>query len=202
MSPDHDVWTDFDIIRSFIFFQCLIEFRRVVTQEQQHRVFVVMGVSGSGKSSVAAEAARETGAAFLDGDFLHPRSNILKMAAGKPLTDEDREPWLTALNNAVFAMQRSNRLSIIVCSALKRCHRDRLRDGNPDLTFIYLEGERELIEGRLKSRAGHFFKPEMLDSQFGALEVPDAEEPDVIPVSVGPPLAEVVGAVAEIIRFR
>ncbi len=85
----------------------------------QNRIYVVMGVSGSGKSAVAAAAARQLSAGFLDGDFLHPRSNILKMAAGEALNDDDRAPWLAALNDAAFAMQRTNNVSIIVCSALK-----------------------------------------------------------------------------------
>lgn len=159
-----------------------------------------MGVSGTGKSSVAAAAARETGAAFLDGDFLHPRANILKMADGRALTDDDRMPWLAAVNDAVFAMQRSNTISIVVCSALKRAYRDRLRDGNAGLAFIHLVGERSLIEARLKLRAGHFFKPEMLDSQFAALEPPGSDEADVTPVSIVPPLAEVVRQVVDVIR--
>jgi gluconokinase len=85
----------------------------------QNRIYVIMGVSGSGKSAVAAAAARQLSAGFLDGDFLHPRSNILKMAAGEPLNDDDRAPWLAALNDAAFAMQRTNTVSVIVCSALK-----------------------------------------------------------------------------------
>ncbi len=79
-----------------------------------------MGVSGSGKSAVASEVAHQLQAAFLDGDFLHPRSNIMKMASGEPLNDDDRKPWLQALNDAAFAMQRTNKVSLIVCSALKK----------------------------------------------------------------------------------
>lgn len=112
----------------------------------QNRIYVVMGVSGSGKSAVAAAAARQLSAGFLDGDFLHPRSNILKMAAGEALNDDDRAPWLAALNDAAFAMQRTNNVSIIVCSALKKQYRDRLRAGNGNLSFIYLHGEFPVIE--------------------------------------------------------
>lgn len=163
----------------------------------EHRVFVVMGVSGSGKSSVAAEAARRLGAAFLDGDFLHPRVNILKMAAGEPLTDEDRRPWLEAVNGAAFAMRRSNVVSVIVCSALKRKYRDWLRAGNPGLRFVYLRGSHELIRARLEGRSGHFFKPEMLVSQFHALEEPSEDEVDVLEVDVSGSLEEVVVRVVE-----
>lgn len=90
------------------------------TTNHDHHVYVLMGVSGSGKSAVASEVAHQLQAAFLDGDFLHPRSNIVKMSSGEPLNDDDRKPWLQALNDAAFAMQRTNKVSLIVCSALKR----------------------------------------------------------------------------------
>lgn len=160
-----------------------------------NRVFVVMGVSGSGKSVIANEVARRLGGAMLDGDFLHPRSNILKMSSGQSLDDEDRAPWLTALNDAAFAMQRSNALSFLVCSALRRRYRDRLREGNPNLRFIYLKGSFDLIGSRMRARANHFFKPQMLVTQFDALEEPTEEEPDVWVVSVDQSIEEVVEAV-------
>lgn len=104
--------------------------------------------------------------AFLDGDFLHPRANILKMAEGHPLDDNDRLPRLQALNDAAFAMQRTCAISIIVCSALKKHYRDILRQGNDNLRFVYLKGNFDTIEARLKARKGHFFKPQMLVTQF------------------------------------
>ncbi len=131
-----------------------------------------MGVSGSGKSAVASEVAHQLHAAFLDGDFLHPRSNITKMASGEPLNDDDRTPWLQALNDAAFAMQRTNKVSLIVCSALKKSYRDILRKGNPNLSFIYLKGDFDVIESRLKARKGHFFKTQMLVTQFETLQEP------------------------------
>lgn len=160
-----------------------------------NRVIVVMGVSGSGKSVVASEAARKLGGAMLDGDFLHPRANILKMSSGQSLNDDDRAPWLTALNDAAFAMQRTNAISFIVCSALKRRYRDRLREGNPTLRFVYLKGAYELIEGRMKARGTHFFKPQMLVTQFDALEEPGEDEADVWSVSIDQPLEDVVNEV-------
>ncbi|MGQ8776825.1 gluconokinase [Serratia sp. NA_112.1] len=160
--------------------------------KNQNRIYVVMGVSGSGKSAVAAAAARQLSANFLDGDFLHPRSNILKMASGAALNDEDRAPWLAALNNAAFAMQRTNSVSLIVCSALKKHYRDRLRTGNDNLSFIYLHGDFSVIESRLAARNGHFFKPQMLITQFATLEQPGADEPDVIAVDINQPLAAVI----------
>ncbi|MBX3741663.1 MAG: gluconokinase [Akkermansiaceae bacterium] len=163
--------------------------------ESTNRVFVVMGVSGSGKSVVASEVARKVGGAMLDGDFLHPRANILKMSSGQSLNDDDRAPWLTALNDAAFAMKRTNAYSFIVCSALKARYRDRLREGNPDLTFIYLKGSYDLILGRMQARPGHFFKPQMLVTQFEALEEPVEDEADVIVIPIDQTLPEVVDAV-------
>src|SRR5690606_7324124 len=129
-----------------------------------------MGVSGSGKSAVASEVAHQLHAAFLDGDFLHPRCNIMKMASGEPLNDDDRKPWLQALNDAAFAMQRTNKVSLIVCSALKKHYRDLLRDGNPNLSFIYLKGDFDVIESRLKARKGHFFRSEEHTSELQSRE--------------------------------
>ena len=158
----------------------------------QNRIYVVMGVSGSGKSAVAAAAARQLSAGFLDGDFLHPRSNILKMAAGEALNDDDRAPWLAALNDAIFAMQRTNPVSLLVCSALKKSYRDRLREGNRNLHFLYLKGDKTVIEERLKQRKGHFFKPQMLVTQFAALEQPGADENDVMAIDINQPLDAVI----------
>lgn len=163
-------------------------------------IYVLMGVSGSGKSVVASEVAHQLHAAFLDGDFLHPRRNIMKMAAGEALNDEDRMPWLQAVNDAAFAMQRTNNVSLIVCSALKKNYRDRLRDGNPSLSFIYLKGDFEVIESRLKARKGHFFKTEMLKTQFATLEEPGADETDVQVIDISQPLATVISDICKLIK--
>lgn len=160
---------------------------------QQNRIYVIMGVSGSGKSAVASQVARQLSAGMLDGDFLHPRSNIQKMAAGEALNDDDRMPWLDAINDAAFAMQRTHAVSIIVCSALKKQYRDRLRAGNPALSFIYLHGDFPLIESRLAQRRGHFFKPQMLVSQFSTLELPGTDEPDVKCIGIHQTLEQVIG---------
>ena len=170
------------------------------TTNHDHHVYVLMGVSGSGKSAVASEVAHQLNAAFLDGDFLHPRSNIMKMASGEPLNDDDRKPWLQALNDAAFAMQRTNKVSLIVCSALKKVYRDQLRDGNPNLSFIYLKGDFDVIESRLKARKGHFFKTQMLVTQFEALEEPGANENDVLVVDIDQPLDGVVASTIEVIN--
>lgn len=158
----------------------------------QNRIYVIMGVSGSGKSAVASAVAQQLSANFLDGDFLHPRSNIQKMASGEPLNDHDRAPWLAALNDAAFAMQRTNAVSIIVCSALKKHYRDRLRAGNGNLSFIYLHGDFPVIKARMAARKGHFFKPQMLVTQFATLEQPDSDENDVIAIDINQPLDAVI----------
>ncbi|AXH63013.1 gluconokinase [Providencia huaxiensis] len=168
--------------------------------QKQNYTFVLMGVSGSGKSAVATGVAQQLQAAFLDGDFLHPKSNILKMASGHALNDDDRKPWLVALNNAIFAMQRTNKVSLVVSSALKKSYRDILREGNHNLYFIYLKGDAVVIEERLKARKGHFFKPEMLKSQFDALQEPGADEPDVQVVDIRPSLENVIENTCSTIR--
>lgn len=162
------------------------------TPASSNHVFVLMGVSGSGKSAVANAVAYQLKAAFMDGDFLHPRENIAKMAEGHPLNDDDRRPWLRAINDAAFAMQRTNTVSLIVCSALKKCYRDILREGNENLSFIYLKGDYATIETRLRARKAHFFKPQMLVTQFETLEEPGSDEGDVLVVDINQTLDEVV----------
>ncbi|NDL00486.1 gluconokinase [Photorhabdus bodei] len=169
------------------------------TQHSNH-VFVLMGVSGSGKSAVASAVAYKLDSAFLDGDFLHPRSNINKMAEGYALNDEDREPWLKSLNHAIFAMQRTNPVSLIVCSALKKHYRDILRDRNKNLSFLYMKGDFDLIESRLKARKDHFFKSQMLVSQFEVLEEPGSDEQDVYLVDIRSSLDEVINHSIKIIN--
>ncbi|AOX99275.1 gluconokinase [Jeongeupia sp. USM3] len=146
--------------------------------------YVVMGVSSSGKSSIGAALAQRLGAKFIDGDDLHPRANIVKMGGGTPLDDDDRAPWLERINDAVFSVDRKNETAVIVCSALKKAYRDRIRKDNDKLTFVFMEGSYALILERMKARQGHFQKAGMLQSQFDALEAPGDDEPDVIHVSV------------------
>lgn len=162
--------------------------------QSKGKVFVFMGVSGCGKSSVASQVALKLGAAFLDGDFLHPRSNIEKMAAGQALNDTDRAPWLAALNEAIFAMRHATPVSLLVCSALKQSYRNRLRDNNPNIQFVFLHGNFELIQQRLNSRVGHFQKSGMLVSQFQTLEIPTPEETDVIHIDISASFETVVNA--------
>ncbi|WP_245749389.1 gluconokinase [Gemmobacter aquatilis] len=131
---------------------------------------VVMGVSGCGKSTLGRVLASALGARFVDADDLHPAENIAKMAAGQPLDDADRVPWLDRCAAALAAGP-----VVLACSALKRRYRDRLRVAAPDLRLIHLAAPQTLLAGRLVARTGHFMPAGLLASQFAALEVPDGE---------------------------
>jgi gluconokinase len=136
-----------------------------------HRTIVVMGVSGVGKSTIGALLAERLKLAFVDGDQLHSASNKAKMAAGKPLDDADRAPWLDAVARVLNAGE-----VVVACSALKRKYRDTLRNAAPEVRFIYLSGARSLLEDRLAARPHEYMPPGMLTSQLEALEPPDARE--------------------------
>ncbi len=161
---------------------------------------VVMGVSGSGKSTIGRLLADALGWVFEDGDAFHPASNVAKMSAGTPLTDEDRWPWLRAIA-ARIALARGDGAPVIVgCSALKRAYRDVLRDGHADIRFLHLTGTPELIMARQAARIGHFMPASLIASQFATLEPPDTEA-DVIDLDVDPePPAIVVKAIAALRR--
>jgi gluconokinase len=130
-------------------------------------VLVVMGVSGSGKSTVGAAIAQRLRVPFADADDFHPEANIAKMTAGQALDDHDREPWLEAIGEWLVAHLDGGVMS---CSALKRSYRDELRRHAPEVTFLHLEGSREVIAARQASRPGHFMPASLLDSQFATLE--------------------------------
>lgn len=135
---------------------------------------VVMGVSGSGKSTVGRRAAEVLGAAFVDGDDLHPAANVAKMASGVPLTDEDRAPWLDAVGR-VLADARPEGM-VVACSALKRAYRDRIRALAPATLFAELDGPVEVLAERVTGRPGHFMPPSLLASQLATLEPVEADE--------------------------
>lgn len=156
------------------------------------KAFILMGVSSTGKTSVGTAVAQRLGMKLIDGDDLHPRANIQKMASGTPLNDNDRFPWLERINDAAFSLEQKSEKGIIVCSALKKKYRDQIRQGNADVKFIFLQGTFELVLERMKQRKGHFMKPEMLQSQFNTLEVPQADEPDVIFIDIDGSFDEVV----------
>jgi gluconokinase len=135
-----------------------------------------MGVSGSGKSTIADKLAERLGWTFEDGDRFHPASNVAKMSAGHPLTDEDRWPWLRAIADEIDRVCRAGEHAVIACSALKRAYRDVLVHGRNDVRIVFLSGTQPLIAGRLAARKGHFMPPGLLDSQFRTLEPPQADE--------------------------
>lgn len=137
---------------------------------------VVMGVSGSGKSTVAALLAHTLGVEFVEGDAWHSPANVAKMAAGQPLTDADRQGWLEALAGRIAGAVAQRQGLVLACSALKRSYRDILRRGAPGLPFVLLHGERAVLAQRLAGRQGHYMPPALLDSQLATLEWPQAGE--------------------------
>jgi len=157
-------------------------------------VLIVMGVSGSGKSTIAALLANALGWPYEDGDWFHPKSNIDKMHAGEPLTDDDRKPWLAAIAQHVDAVRQGGGHGVIACSALKRAYRNVLIGTRHDVRLVYLQGDRDLIARRLATRHGHFMPPALLDSQFSTLEEPQADEHPIV-VSIAPHPREIVDAI-------
>lgn len=147
-----------------------------------------MGVSGSGKTTVGALLAGQLGWLYAEADDFHPRANVEKMAAGHPLTDEDRWPWLDRLGGWIDERRAASEPGIVTCSALKRSYRDVLRRGRPEVLVAYLNGSQDLIANRLIARHGHFFAPSMLDSQFADLEPPTPDEHVLsVPIDGTPP---------------
>jgi gluconokinase len=152
---------------------------------------IVMGVSGSGKSTIADKLAERLGWAFEDGDRFHPASNVAKMSAGHPLTDEDRWPWLQAIADEIDRVCKAGERAVIACSALKRAYREILVHGRSDVRIVFLEGNQDLIAGRLAARKGHFMPQGLLDSQFRTLEPPGANE-NPVTVSIDAPVDAIV----------
>lgn len=150
--------------------------------ELQPIVAVFMGVSGSGKSTLGAAVAAELGWSFYDGDDFHPAANVAKMAAGIPLTDADRRPWLARLHDLIADHLAQGEPAVVACSALKKSYRDQLRAGNERLVFVYLRGDRERIARRLAKRRGHYMPADLLDSQFADLEAPGPDEALIVDI--------------------
>jgi gluconokinase len=158
---------------------------------------IVMGVSGSGKSTVGEALARRLGFRFEDGDSFHPASNVAKMHAGIPLTDDDRWPWLKAIADEIDRSCQAGEPAVIACSALKRAYRDVLVHGRGDIRIVYLKGDQSLIARRLALRKDHFMPPGLLTSQFQTLEPPTDDE-GVVAVSIDAP----VDAIADEIVYH
>jgi gluconokinase len=157
---------------------------------------VVMGVSGAGKTTIAQALAKRLEFRFEDGDAFHPQSNVVKMASGTPLTDEDRKPWLEAIANEIDRKAKSGQAIVVACSALKRAYRDILVHGRDDVRIVYLKGNHDVIAERLKHRSGHFMPPSLLDSQFETIEEPTPAE-NAITVNIDAPFCRTVNDIVE-----
>lgn len=153
---------------------------------------VVMGVSGSGKSTVAAGIASALDLHFIDGDSLHSAASVALMQAGTPLSDEDRWPWLDRIGERLSDVAQWPDGVVIACSALKRAYRDRIRSAAPGVRFVFLDGSGELIGSRMAARSGHYMPATLLASQLGTLEPPGADEPDAQRVGIDRPVAAVI----------
>ncbi|GGS33010.1 gluconokinase [Actinokineospora fastidiosa] len=159
-------------------------------------VVVVMGVSGSGKTTVGMALAEKLAVPYAEADEFHPRSNIDKMTSGVPLTDADRKPWLRAI--AVWIGEHAESGGVVTCSALKRSYRDLLRSGGP-AWFLHLHGSREVIAGRMSGRSGHFMPPSLLDSQFADLQPLSPDEAGFT-ADVTEPVDRIVAEAADLLR--
>lgn len=158
-------------------------------------VWIVMGVSGSGKTTVGELLAERFNLPFYDADDFHPPSNVEKMSSGQPLNDEDRKPWLLTLTNHIRDWNNKNG-AVLACSALKQNYRDLLKSKSPDVYFIYLQGSKRLILERMKNRNNHYMPTELLDSQFDALEEP--AKAIVVPIDQDP--EEIVNQILKSMR--
>ena len=158
--------------------------------------FVVMGVSGSGKTTVAAMLAGRLGGPYRDADDFHPPANIAKMSGGQPLTDADRAPWLAAIAAWIDTQRGRGDHGIVACSALRRVYRDVLIGSRPDVGLVFLDGTRDLIHARMAARRDHFMPAGLLDSQIATLEPPSPEE-DALRLSVDAAPEVLVGAVID-----
>jgi gluconokinase len=164
-------------------------------------IAVMMGVSGSGKTTIADGVAKREGWRLVEGDDFHPASNVAKMASGTPLTDEDRWPWLRAIAREIDAIRARGQSAVVTSSALKRAYRDILIGGRPDVKLVYLKGSKDLIGKRMSERKGHFMPPALLDSQFATLEEPDEDEHPIV-VSIALPPDAIVDEVVRKLKER
>jgi gluconokinase len=153
-------------------------------------IVIIMGTTGSGKTTIGTLLAKRQGWEFVDADDFHPPANVEKMKHGIPLTDADREPWLKALHDRIVEWNREARNVVLACSALKKSYRDELR-ASPNVKFVYLKGSYELFSQRVLARKGHFAKQDLLASQFATLEEPT----DAITVDAAPPPEQIVAEV-------
>jgi gluconokinase len=154
-------------------------------------IVVLMGVTGSGKTTVGRLLAEQLGWTFVEGDDFHPPENVAKMRRGEPLTDADRMPWLRALRARIDQLAAAGRSAVVTCSALRQAYRDALARGRTEVRFVWLTAAPELLRDRLAHRTGHFMPPALLESQLETLEAPA----DVPAVDAGPPPPELVATI-------
>lgn len=159
-------------------------------------VIVVMGVAGSGKTTIAAELARRLGWRFAEGDAFHPAANVEKMGRGVPLTDADRWPWLDAIAAWIRETRAAGERCVVACSALKRSYRERIAGGGDDVRFVYLQGTYDIVSRRMAARTGHYMPVALLRSQYQTLEEPRAEE-NAIVLSIEQPPGEIAARIVE-----
>jgi gluconokinase len=155
--------------------------------------YLVMGVAGCGKSTIACLLAGKLGWSFFDADDFHPPENIVKMKSGIPLTDEDRQPWLQRLSKLLRHEIAAGRHPVLACSALRQSYRDTLLVGTKGIRIVYLRGDKDLIASRMRNRSDHFMPTELLDSQLATLEEP--EGPEVVPVDLSLSPEEIVASI-------
>jgi len=158
--------------------------------------WVVMGVSGCGKSAVGSRLAARLQVDYIEGDALHPAQNVAKMAAGQPLDDDDRAGWLAALRERIAEAHRNGQGLVVSCSALKRSYRDLLRQGDPALRFAHLDGPRAVLESRVSNRPGHFMPASLLDSQLATLQPLQPDEAGLL-LDIRQPLATLVRQIVQ-----
>jgi gluconokinase len=170
-------------------------------QPASPKILVVMGVSGSGKTTIGTQLALALRWDFEDADWFHPTRNIDKMHAGIALTDEDRAPWLIAIADFIDEARVAGQHAVVTCSALKRRYRAVIVDNRPDVRLIYLKGDMELIGRRIATRHEHFMPASLLQSQFDALEEPGADENPIV-VSIAPRPREIVADILEALKMQ
>ena len=163
-------------------------------QERKHMVILLMGVSGSGKTTVGQLLASGLGWEFADGDDYHSASNIERMRAGIPLTDAERAPWLEALRALIAGWIAAGKNAVLACSALKRTYRERLRIA-PDVRVVYLKGTPQLLQQRLHARVGHFMTEGMLQSQLATFEEPQGQDDQAVVVDIAQSPGDIVSAI-------
>jgi gluconokinase len=172
----------------------------MLPQRRRGTTVVLTGVAGAGKSSVMAALQRRLGWPALEGDELHPPANVRKMAAGTPLTDKDREPWLRRISSWIGEREREQASSLVTCSALRRAYRELLGNGHPTVWFVHLDAPPSVLEARMRRRKGHFMPASLLASQLATLEPLGRDEPGSTIDATGP-LEDVAETIIERLRL-